>query len=196
MESRRRRRVRALARPKTSLFCLLAKEEERDLRVGILGRAASQGTVKTGDLPVTHGSGFRQAGPKAIVQRRRHGAYDPKTHCRRSRGKLDPKWDLVKKVFSNGVYQLATIEDGRIIPPVNGKFHPYPRKPVFFETRQSRESEDIVQVGFNTQTNSGIAQHLYKTQFARECTVHDHQMWRNFHPFHLVLTFLSLRKRR
>ncbi|KAH0467647.1 hypothetical protein IEQ34_002680 [Dendrobium chrysotoxum] len=51
---------------------------------------------------------------------------------RRSRGKLDPKWDLVKKVFSNGVYQLATIEDGRIIPPVNGKFHPYPRKPASF----------------------------------------------------------------
>lgn len=35
-----------------------------------------------------------------------------------------------------------------------GKFLPYPRKPVFFETRQSifkRESEDLVQVGFNTQ---------------------------------------------
>lgn len=30
MESRRRRRVRALARPKTSLFCLLAKERKRE----------------------------------------------------------------------------------------------------------------------------------------------------------------------
>lgn len=29
--------------------------------------------------------------------------------ARRSRGKLDPKWDLVKKVFEHGVYQLATI---------------------------------------------------------------------------------------
>lgn len=54
-----------------------------------------------------------------------------------------------------------------------GKFFPYPRKPVFFETRQSifkRESEDLVQVGFNTQANSGIAQHFYNRQFARECT--------------------------
>ena len=54
-----------------------------------------------------------------------------------------------------------------------GRSTPYPRKPVFFETRQSifkRESEDLVQVGFNTQANSGIAQHLYNTQFARECT--------------------------
>ncbi|KAH0988212.1 hypothetical protein GBA52_015389 [Prunus armeniaca] len=33
-----------------------------------------------------------------------------------------------------------------------------------------RESEDLSQVGFNTQANSGIAQHLYNTQFARECT--------------------------
>lgn len=54
-----------------------------------------------------------------------------------------------------------------------GKLFPYPRKPVFFGTRQSifkRESEDLAHVGFNTQANSGIVQYLYNTQFARECT--------------------------
>lgn len=73
--------------------------------------------------------------------------------ARRSRGKLDPKWDLVKKVFEHGVYQLATIDGAFYLRST----HPYPRKQVFFETRQLRESEDLVQVGFNTQTNSGTA---------------------------------------
>lgn len=50
-----------------------------------------------------------------------------------------------------------------------------------------RESEDLAQVGFNTQANSGIAQHLYNRIRNSRVNVHDHQMWRNFHPFHLVL---------